>query len=360
MPLVYYNKISHTDSGIALHDIVAWLLDDETSTAVAALGSAWITSLGGSGGAGWTLVESFSATTTPIREIPSTGTGNGTLDSLTATNGWRTGVLTAGDWVVLRCLGSSPYELYIEYDDDGASPGPNSTFNYKLMPLASLGGSDDFTTGGATTTPPTADFPATSVPVVAGTLVSRDLSAVVGTVQYSGNADDQTFMMVDDIGTTGAGYIYIGALDGVNLTADPFPYVIYNTTDECRFDRTTIPWLRLSPVDRVTEISGDLLTWDNNTSNAGGGDPADLDLSLSAASSPLFPLGCMFLESAHQHFAGWLRNVGGISKTAGAKVAINDPSDPSGEFNFIVRNDSGTFDREWGITMRWDGVTPWP
>lgn len=359
MPLVYYNKITHSNVGVALHDLVAWLLDDETSASVTALSSAWLTANGGSGGAGWTLIETFSATTSSVREIPGTTTGDGTLDSLpTATNGWRTGTLTVGDWCVLESLGPNPYQLYLEYEDDGASPGPNSGISYKLMPLAALGGADDFTTGGSVTTPPTADFPATSVP--ASGFITRDLSASGSPVQYAGNADDQTINLIDDTGTTGAGYIYIGALDGVNLTADPFPYVIYNSTSLCRFDTSDIPWRRLSPVDRATVINGDTLRWNNNTSNQGGGDPSQLDLSLGTGSHPLFPLGCMFLASNHQHFAGFLRNVGGISEAAGAKAAINDPSDPSGEFNFIFRNDAGTFDNGFGITIRWDGVTAWP
>lgn len=358
MPLVYYNKISHSSVAVTVHDLVAWLVDDETSVAPVATNAAWLTANGGSGGAGWTLVECFSATTASTREIPVTGTGNGTLDSLpTATNGWRTGTLTVGDWAVLRSLGTNPYELYIEYDDDGASPGPNSTIHYKLMPLAALGGSDAFSTGGSAVTPPTADFPASQVPA-SGSFIARDLGTT--TVQYAGNADEQTINLIDDIGTTGAGYIYIGALDGVNLTADPYPYVIYNATTLCRFDTGNIPWTRLSPVDRATIITGDTLRWNNNTSNQGGGDPSQIDLSLGTNSHPIFPLGCMFLESAHQHFAGFLRNVGGISEQAGAKAAINDPSIATGEYNFIFRNDVGTFDNGFGVTLSWDGVTAWP
>jgi hypothetical protein len=357
MPLVYFPKIPFSNVGAMLLNLVSWLLDDETSAAVAS--TAWLTGNGGSGGAGWTLVECYSANSGAIREIPVTGTGDGTLDSLpTAANGWRSGTLKVGDWCVLRCLGSNPYELYIEYEDDGSTPGPNSTMITKFMPLASLGGSDAFATGGPVTSPPA--FPTTSVPVSTPSFFSRTLAPSGSTVDYCANADDQTWAMIDDIGTMDAGFQYIGALDGQNLTADPFPYVGYADTSKCYFDRDVFSWRRLSPVDRTTYLSTlELLEWSNNPNNAGGGVPAGLDLSLGTGSHPLYPLGVIDLSASQQHFCGWLRNVGGISQKAGAIGAVNDPSDSSGAYNFIYRHNNGVI-TDWGIVLAWDGTTVVP
>lgn len=371
---VVYPNINHTTAASLILDFVGFLLDDETSFAT---GQAWTSGSGGTGGASWSIIEARgrdSGTGSPALAIPPTvTTGNGaladinndaglsgSLDPWGTNSGW-----TAGDWIVLQCTGTNPFQLYIEY-------GSTTTIEYKLMPVAAKGGGDAFTTGGSTATPPTTKFPATSIP--SGASATLNLQTVFATsANYSGVGDDRMFALIADPGTSSATFMYIGSVDTTSVAAeDAYPYVIYDDDAQCRWELTdTTAWRRLDPVDETTELTtvGSVQMF----SQGSGLRIHREDTGAATGETNLIPIGVAVTQTNYGHFVGFLENVFSVPATLGASGTINDPSantatgdgvgpNSSGDKNYVYRNnDTATPpNADPGIGLSWDGTTNFP
>jgi len=351
-----FPKLTFTTCNLFAFQFVAWLVNDQTSTNVGT--PAWITSQGGTGGPGWEIYCAYSVSSSTFPRQNHSGaplTGNGALDSFTdAVNfGWANGTVITGDWIVLRCLGANPFEVYIEVQS-------NTEINYKLMPLASKQASDAFNSAGATasTPPPASDFPATALPSGATTTFNVQTAPAASSV-YSGVGDPRMFALIMDDATNNVSFMYIGAVTGVG-TEDPYPFVIYEDDLQCRWELTDASaWRRISPVDETTE-----LTTMGNTQMYSQG-PADRiqrdDTGAATGQTNLIPIGVDCTQAGHQHFVGWLENVYSVPATLGSSGSINVPQEV-GTVNYIFRNNDTAAPptADPGMGMLWDGKTTFP
>jgi hypothetical protein len=378
-----YPNIQHTaatyPSATAsfLISFVAWLVDDKTNAPVA--GQAWLPVQGGTGGPGWSIVEAYGRDNNgaAIREVPAITTGDGALASFPAAgvppfHPWSgTTQWLAGDWIVLQSVGTNPFQLYIEYSS-------TTEILFRLIPLASKGGSDAFNVGGTVITPPDAvDFPATSVPGTTGvqTQTFRSMPTFAGTSMYSGVSDDRMFAFIDDDGSNPA-FIYIGDLEGA-APEDPYPYVIRNENSICahRINFTNdgdTNWDRLSPVDELTLLTAGVnstpSTPNKYESGTVGSFYDNIDPGANISQESLGPVGVRFNDTGHLHYAGRLKHVFISSDQFGTDGTINDPY-ATGTGDFVGPNSPGIRNYIWrfdlttiagAVVLSWDGFTLYP
>jgi hypothetical protein len=388
-----YPNIQHTaatyPSGTAsfFFDFVAWLVNDQTNPGVA--GQAWLTTQGGTGGPGWSIIEAYGQNSSgnQCRGVPSIASGNGAIASFTTGTGldntggpgalvtpWPSPTpagFAVGDWIVLQSAGTNPFQLYIEY-------ASTTTLEFKLLPLASKGGSDDWTlaavAGDVTAPPPVANFPTTSVPA-GQSLTFRSVPTFAATAKYSGVSDDRMFAFIDDDGSNPA-FIYIGDLEGA-APEDPYPYVIRNENSICahRINFTNdgdTNWDRLSPVDELTLLTAGVnstpSTPNKYESGTVGSFYDNIDPGANISQESLGPVGVRFNDTGHLHYAGRLKHVFISSDQFGTDGTINDPY-ATGTGDFVGPNSPGIRNYIWrfdltglagAVVLSWDGFTLYP
>lgn len=278
----FKQQYSSIDSGV--YELVQWLTDEHATE----------------DGPGWSVVEAYDGTN---RDVPS---GGSKLADLPGTNGWQSGptITSDGAWIVLESLdgnNSNHFQMYIER-------GSSTQLNFKLIPL------EDFATGGGATSPPT--FPSTSVG--AGTsLVSFDVTAGLNT--WYGVADEGMMAVVVDTGAAGGtDWIYVGELNQARTTGgtwqDDRAYVIMDDPQDFidHAGAGTVNWNRLSPKDDSTILTSGYycgLSRADQTPSIFDATTAGIEPDNTSGSEPLGPVGVLFSDSTHYHFAGFLRNV---------------------------------------------------
>lgn len=352
-----YNRISQTSTAVFLVDFVAFLIDDETSTFIAGLSKGWLTSNGGTGGSTWEIIEAYSSgASTTKREIPSTTSGNGALDSFTDSDfSWRSGSLAVGDWMVLECGGTNAFHIYIELQS-------TTQIGYKFMPLG------DFSTGGSAVTPPTSPngFSATAIPDGGASSNLNLQTGYTSSVYYSGDAADRFFSFHINLAT----FMYVGETNQ-GASTDTRPYVMYTAADNLRWDVSTASqWSRLSPVDSATELTGgsnvQMYCVASLANRVHYGEVID-----ATGEFRILPVGVFFDDANHNHFAGWLVGVGSaprdgvLSVTSGTANQVDRGDDTGdgigpnsgGEENFIFTSDLNTAP---GVMHFWDGSSTFP
>ena len=98
MAYSFYPNVSNASPAVVTPKIARFLIDDLA-------GFAW------GGGTPWTVIQTYSSAAAAPFEVPADPAD---MDSLAADNGWRTGTLVAGDYIVLES-GSGLYQVLIEW-----------------------------------------------------------------------------------------------------------------------------------------------------------------------------------------------------------------------------------------------------
>ena len=309
-----YPKIFHANNRLAIRDMVAFLIDDHATIT----------------GPAWTIVEAYDGTA-GARETPSITSGTGALASFTGTFSWKDDTVAVNDWIVLRTVvGGTEFQFYWEVQS-------TTTWVYKLIPL------DDFALDPTVLVSPPA-LPVTSV----GSGTSLVTHAILNTGEnwYSVIADEQmmTLFAVRG-GGTAITWGYVGSLDQAH-PSDERPFVIYDNPGEVSvFDGSSGSfWNRLSPIDQRTILGTGYWTWLRRGNNV---NIANDNLWLS--DRVVLPVGVLFENTGHVHFAGMPRNIFQAQELLGHRAVI-------GNLDFITFSDNIA---RPGIAVPWDGVTPW-
>lgn len=153
---------------------------------------------------------------------------------------FQTGLLEAGDWIVLRSTGAPHLQVYWELDS-------TTNWNWALI------SNNDFATGGADVTPPV--LPATAIGTVlgAGTLVSMALQ--LASMNYSLLSDNQTIVIFALDGTAAnTRVMYIGAALS-DVAGDTKPFVINDLPAAATLPHSSARWNRLA-LDGATFLAG--------------------------------------------------------------------------------------------------------
>lgn len=264
----------------------------------------------------------------PKRRVP---TDPHDVTTLPAGFSWRSGTVAVGDWCVLRTavgMAGTTMSYYVEAD-------AAQTIRFFMCPL------DNFVVGGLDATPPA--FPATCVGNGAALI---DFAVAAGAVRYSATVDASSIRLFSDNGAN-MDQIYIGEVDGARTDgtpADDRPYIIQRATNQAYIAGGGTWFNRLSPVDDTTLLSTGYWVL------AGGPldvHPTGKDANLLGVWTVL-PIGVLFDDAAHRHFAGRLRHTGSSSADMGARA--------QGDSLKWVCLASWAGARA-GIAHRWDGVT---
>jgi len=312
----YYPIQAHLTAVAAVWDMVKWLINDGHALT----------------GPNWTVIETYAGSLA----IPSDAHD---LDTLPVGNRWRTGALSAGDWIILRSatgVAGTKMQVYIEY---------NSTTNMKLamLPL------DNWTTGGGGGSPPSAELNACKAIGGGGTFPGSlvDLIMFNAAANYTIVADEAMMAILCDDGTANCGWIYVGEVTPARLTGSPAdnrPYVIIDSTIQVGIIAGGY-WNRLSPIDDTTVLTtgypAELYTATGYILNSG------IDVNLLGLWLVL-PVGVYIDNSGHQHFVGFLQNVASCNGDKGTSGTINSLA-------WMYRNDGGA--AQHGVCFKWDGVT---
>jgi hypothetical protein len=288
---------------------------------------------------GYAVIEAYDGTN---RDTPSGGTG---LADLPGTNGWNDGegageITVNGSWIVVESMDSNNtnhFQVYIERESA-------TEIHFKLIPL------EDFTTGGAATSPPT--LPATSVGA-GSSMVTFTVAA--GTNKWYSVADEGMFaLLIDDGSASGMDWIYVGELDQARVggsTVDDRCYVIWDTPGD-GFDMGSggANFNRLSPIDDTTVLDEG---WTasiarGNNANWMWNETADNAL----GEEPLGPVGVLFVDAGHYHLAGFLRNVSIGGNWLAARGTVGG-QDFAAFDDFVVGG-------EGHVVFAWDGATAIP
>lgn len=288
-------------------------------------------------GPGWTIVEAQAGGS---RQIPSSVSD---MDSFTAIFGWRTGTLTAGDWIVLESANANNtnhFQLYMELES-------TTTLNFLMIPF------ENFATGAAAVSPPL--FPTSSFGGASGTFVVVDGFSSLAT--YSIVADEGMAAFLNDNNTTSCDWIYVGELDSLMVSGsigDMRCYTICAEPDLVGHnDASTgadIRWRRLSPIDHKTILStGYSALYFAFGANVRVHETTAGNDNLLGVYSVL-PAGVWFDDGGHEHFAGFLRNV--YSADEGLPEGSGTLG-PGGSRAFLHRSNQA----EPQICFKWDGST---
>lgn len=316
MPLTgakFYPNIFHANNRLAARDIVAFLIDDHATIT----------------GPGWSIVEAYDGTA-GSRQTPSTTTGTGALASFTGTFSWKDDTVAVNDWIVLRTNiggGGTEFQLYLEADT-------STTWQYKLIPL------DDFATDPTSLVSP---------PVLPVSSVGSGTSPVthsLGNGWYSVVADEQMVTVFGHLGGGGAiSWGYIGSLDQPH-PSDIRPFVIYDNPGEVSVFNGSFGtyWNRLSPIDQSTILGTGYWSWLRR-----GNDVNIADDDLWLHNRVALPVGVLFENAGHVHFAGFTRHVYQAQELMGHRNVI-------GNLDFVTMSSVAT---RPGIAVKWDGTTEW-
>lgn len=301
----YYTPQVHANGGLALVDLVKWLIGDHDTLV----------------GPGWTIVEAYDGT---LRETPS-GAGI-SLAELGAGNNWRVGVIPLNSWIVLESgvslVSGNSFQIYIEYDT-------TTNADIYLLPLA------DFATGGGAQSPPT-------LPTKIGTsdTTPHSFGFQASGATYLGIADETMLSFVYD-NTTVLEWLYVGEVDGARA-ADVRPFVINSDGAAVFLDLNGANFRRISPVDDTTDLSG--VPEGFGLTRCDTGDDSFLN------AYGAYPVGVNFTTAGHTHNVGWLRHLRCVDRNVGSRGTLGNLA--WAHFNNSV---SGA-----GFAMAWDGATAYP
>lgn len=319
MPLTaakIYPKQYHTSLGKGLRDLVAFLINDHASIT----------------GPGWSIVEAYDSATAS-RQIPSTPSGSGALNSFTGTFSWKDDTLTTDDWIVLETniAGGNPeFQFYMEY-------ATATTLQYIMFPF------EDFATGGGAVSPPT--FPSRAVGST--TSVVTHTAFVDGAGWYTAVADEQMFsFIITRGGKTSISWGYVGSLDKT-YSNDTRPFVIYDNPSVVIVENGSgaTYWNRVSPIDNNTILGSGYWMFPKPGASA-----TDLfvDTTYWLPKQPIAQPGVAFAFT-HAHVAGFLRNVYMAQRRNGYRNVL-------GNKDYICFSD----DPEHAVLVfPWDGSTEW-
>lgn len=320
MPLTaakIYPKQYHATLGKGLRDLVAFLINDHASIT----------------GPGWSIVEAFDSATSS-RQIPSTPSGSGALNSFTGTFSWKDDTLTTDDWIVLETniAGGNPeFQFYIEY-------ATATTLQYIMFPF------EDFSTGGGAVSPPT--FPDRAVGSTTS-VVTHTAFASDGAGWYTAVADEQMLsFIITRGGKTNISWGYVGSVDEA-FSNDTRPFVIYdNPSVVIIYDGSGgTYWNRVSPIDNGTVIGTGYWMFPRPGSSPAG---LFIDTTFWLPRQPLARPGVVF-SGTHNHVAGFLRNVYMGHRGHAYRNIL-------GSKDYICFSDDPT---DACIVFPWDGSTEW-
>lgn len=155
-------------------------------------------------GPAWTIIDTYSSAAGTPHEVPAMATD---MDSLAADNGWRTGTIVAGDYIVLESASAAnKFQVGIEYQ-------AGTTLRVICAPYGgfdTLADENDMTTAASWTNP---------------YLTAVDYTSPAGLSNYSIVADeDRVILAVEDAVTYM--WTYFGKMDNVSST-DTKPVVMY-------------------------------------------------------------------------------------------------------------------------------------
>lgn len=155
-------------------------------------------------GPGWTIIDTYSSAAMAPHEVPGVATD---MDSLAADNGWRTGTIVAGDYIVLESAsGANKFQVGIEYQ-------AGTTLRIICAPYQ-----------GFDTTADEVDM-TTAASWLNPYLTAIDYTSPAGLSNYSIVADeDRVILAVEDAVTYM--WTYFGKMDNVSST-DTKPVVMY-------------------------------------------------------------------------------------------------------------------------------------
>lgn len=305
--LRYYVKQTHTSLSSALPDIVRFLINDHPTIT----------------GPGWTIVEAQSGAN---REVPSDSSN---LDSLVSATDWPNGSISVGDWIVLEsadALNTNHFQLYIEYQ-------ATSQINFMVIPF------EDFSTGGGAASPPT--FPSTAFGEGASLFT---MSVYTTTAGYTVIADEGMMHFLVDELQDQLSWTFIG-----ELIADPLrdsrPYVLRDV--EATVAHSNQGYNRLSPFDNTTILVSGVPTLFGNASSGNPLHEEGQGKSSGFKNDFVLPVGILFSDSGHQHFAGYMRDTYSVFDLLGF-IGIT----PDRRFFYFNSTTSSP-----GVAVKWDGTS---
>lgn len=298
-----------------------------------------INDLAGETGPGWTAVKVYSSAAGTPHEIPADGTD---MDSLAADNGWRTGTIAVGDYIVLESASASnKFRVGIELQ---ATTVVRIILDYRAGFDTGANQADMTNAANWTTTDSGAQD------INPGSSAKAFWSVI---------ADEDGFVIIYDGGTVAdLGFMYCGKYNA-RFSSDEYNSVIFNGT--YAFEPTcstaagfgaarTAGWYKLSAVDDSTLLDGpgmvpymtsvsafDVTTTDIHTLN---GELATVDLEI-----------CCYDQGVHDGIFGTLPLMKiGNRNMMGTGIAT------FGDEQFIAINENSTYGC---LVFPWDGVTPY-
>jgi hypothetical protein len=245
---------------------------------------------------------------------------------------FQTGLLEAGDWIVLRSTGAPKLQVYWELDS-------TTNWNWALI------SNNDFATGGADVTPPA--LPLTTIGATMGNPPTFAVMALqLASMNYSLLSDNQTIVIFALDGTpANTRVMYIGAVDS-DVVGDTKPFVINDAPATASLGGASARWNRLA-LDGATFLSTGL---DLQPSAAGAGIFIAAGSSGLATPAPtqyhVFPAFVFFNDAGYRHILSlkWSYIAGVDLATSGTLASLS----------IVYFTTSAALGR-WALT--WDGVT---
>ena len=246
--------------------------------------------------------------------------------------GFQTGVIEAGDWIVLRSTGAPKLQVYWELDS-------TTNWNWALI------SNNDFVTGGGDASPPA--LPSTTIGATMGNPPTFAVMALqLASMNYSLLSDNQTIVIFALDGTAAnTRVMYVGAALS-DVAGDTKPFVINDLPGTATLPHSAARWNRLA-LDGATFLAGGTDIQPTAASN---------NLAIAAGRSGLatpaptqywaFPAFVFFDDAGYRHFLSlkWAYVAGVDLATSGTLASL--------ALVYFTSNASGG---RW--TMTWDGVT---
>lgn len=305
-----YPKVSHPSGGVALRDLILFLLNDHGSYT----------------GPGWTWVDSYDAAG-GFRETPqSDGTTLDVAQFANPANKWAVGDISAGSWIVLRSGASlvhaTHFHVFLEFYT-------TTNIRFHLLPM------DNYDNGLALSGN-RPDWTTMAIPKVPATYGNMGVSA--SGANYSAVVDETVLNWVFDDGGA-LNWLCIQEVDA-SKAADTRPFVCLNNSGGVHLTTSGAYWSRLSPVDDTTVITGF---------------PEGLGLVQCSAGADgllgeygIYPVGVYFTTGGHVHTAGWLRHIRCADGGIGARGTLDTK-------NYVYFREGYA-----AVAFPWDGVTDYP
>jgi hypothetical protein len=305
MATTFYAKQSKANGSAFLTDMARFLINDLATFT----------------GPGWTVIDTYSSAAGTPHEVPGTATD---MDSLAADNGWRTGTIAVGDYIILANNNVSyPFQLGIEYQS-------TTEFNFIVAPKSGfVTGNDDN------------DMTAAGNwgEVKLATLTYTHLNSKAN---YSLIADEDHVKVIMEKWPT-VYFTYLGLPHTTNLhTGDAYPALYYMEEAQVYLSDSYIladKYRRISPVDDTTIIA---IKGNTAVNRNYGYDAASLE-------HELFPIRLSCTTAGHYGEMGILKGLYAPSQYIGngCKGTLD-----SKNYAYISSAISGT-----PIAFDWDGLT---